>query len=63
LHEKGVAVLVGKSDYEIDNAENFGMCIFQAENTDAAKTLMNNDPCILNEVMNAELHPFRISLH
>jgi len=63
LNEKGIAILVGKSDYDIDNPDNFGMCIFQAENMDAAKELMNNDPCILNGVMYAELHPFRIVLH
>lgn len=63
LNEKGIAVLVGKSDYEIDNPENFGMCIFNAENHEAAKNLMNNDPCIVNEVMYAKLHPFRVVLH
>jgi uncharacterized protein YciI len=63
LHDKGVAILVGKSDYDIDNTDNFGMCIFQSENLEAANALMNNDPCILNGVMYAELHPFRISLH
>jgi len=63
LNEKGIAVLVGKSDYDIDSTNNFGMCIFQAENLDAAKELMNNDPCIDNGVMYAELHPFRIVLH
>jgi uncharacterized protein YciI len=63
IHEKGIAVLVGKSDYDIDSTDNFGMCIFQSENLEAAKELMNNDPCILNGVMYAELHPFRIVLH
>jgi len=63
LNEKGIAILVGKSDYDIDSTDNFGMCIFQAENMDGAKALMNNDPCIVNEVMYAELHPFRIVLH
>jgi uncharacterized protein len=63
LHEKGVVIFVGKSDYENDHPDNFGMCVFQAENIDAAKDIMNNDPSVLNGVMYAELHPFRIALH
>jgi uncharacterized protein len=63
LNENGIALLVGKSDYDNDHPDNFGICIFYAENMDDARALMNNDPCIVNGVMYAELHPFRVVLH
>ncbi len=59
---KGIAQLVGKSDYDIDNDDNFGMVIFSAENENAAKTIMNNDPAVKEGIMYAVVHPFKIVL-
>jgi uncharacterized protein YciI len=63
LHEKGVMKLVGKTDYDVSHNENRGYAIFEAENEEAAKVIMNNDPCLLKGVMTATLFPFRIALY
>ena len=63
LHERGVMKLVGKTNYEIDNDENRGYAIFEAESDEQANEIMNNDPCIVKEVMTAKLHPFNIALY
>ena len=42
--------------------ETFGLVVFHAENEEAAKIFMFNDPSVKNNVMMAELHPFRASL-
>jgi uncharacterized protein YciI len=42
--------------------ETFGLVILRAENEDAARAFMYNDPSIKQNVMAAELHPMRISL-
>lgn len=42
--------------------DTFGIVIFRAENDDAARAFMLNDPSVKSNVMMAELHPMRISL-
>jgi len=42
--------------------ETFGLVVFRAENEEAAKTFMFNDPSVKANVMMAELHPFRALL-
>jgi uncharacterized protein YciI len=42
--------------------ETFGLVVFRAENEEAAKAFMFNDPSVKANVMMAELHPFRTSL-
>jgi uncharacterized protein YciI len=43
--------------------ESFGLVILRAENDEAANAFMFNDPCVMKNVMAAELHPLRISIH
>lgn len=43
--------------------ETFGIVIFRADNETAAQTFMHADPSVKANVMMAELHPMRISLH
>ncbi len=57
LREKGILILAGPN---LDNT--FGVVIFFASSEDEAKNIMNNDPAIREEIMTAELHPFRVSL-
>jgi uncharacterized protein YciI len=40
----------------------FGLVIFRAASKEEAENFMRNDPAVKNHVMNAELHPFRVSL-
>jgi len=56
LLEKGKLVLAGP---EL-NAK-FGIVILETESEEEAYNIMINDPAVLNNVMNAELSPFRIS--
>lgn len=62
LHKKGVMDTVGRTDYEVDNPEMFGIAVFRAANENEAKEIMNNDPCLKYGVMNATLHPFNLAL-
>ncbi len=60
LYEAGVVKFVGKTDYDIDHPENRGLSIFEAENEEKANEIMRNDPCVINGVMTAKVHPFRV---
>ena len=42
--------------------ETFGVVVIRAENDEAARIFMLNDPSVRNNVMMAELHPMKISL-
>jgi uncharacterized protein YciI len=63
LFEKGVMKFVGKTDYDVSHADNHGYAIFEAEDEVSALDIMKNDPCIVQGVMTARLHPFRIALY
>ena len=41
---------------------NTGVTIFEAEDEDSARQLMNDDPCIRAGFATGELRPFRVSL-
>ncbi len=62
LKDEGQVILAGKTDYTKDNPANFGIVVFNAENLEAAKKLMNSDPAVMQKVMTAELHPFSLAL-
>ncbi len=42
--------------------ETFGVVVIRAENDEAARIFMLNDPSVRSNVMVAELHPMKISL-
>jgi uncharacterized protein YciI len=62
LHEKGVMEAVGRTNYEVDNPNLFGIAVFNAPNEETACEIMNNDPCVKYNVMSATLHPFNLAL-
>lgn len=41
---------------------SFGIVVFDAEDEEAARAVMNGDPSVAKGVMNATLHPYRTSL-
>ena len=60
LKEKGVVKLAGRTTNT--DATSFGVMIFEAEDEDAAREIMANDPAIKGSVLAAQLFPFRIAL-
>jgi uncharacterized protein len=42
--------------------DTFGIVILRADNEEAARTFMLNDPSVSKNVMMAELHPLQIAL-
>ena len=55
--KEGTVMLAGRC-----TDETFGLVVFRAENEQAARSFMSNDPFVKANVMIAELHPFRASL-
>ncbi len=60
LHEKGVVKLAGRTTNT--DASSFGVIIIEAKNEAAARRIMANDPAVKENVLNAQLFPFRIAL-
>lgn len=62
MKDKGQVVLAGRTAYDVDNTDNFGVVIFHAEDMEAAREIMENDPAVSKQIMSAELRPFALSL-
>lgn len=60
LTEKGVMILMGRT--QTADESTFGIAIFEAENEEAARTIMENDPAVVAGVMRATLYPYRVAL-
>ena len=56
LYEKGIVKYVGRT---VDDRSSFGMVVFEADSEDEARSIMDNDPAVVNEIMTATLYPFR----
>lgn len=57
LSEEGRIIIAGPC---LDGS--FGIIVFNARDMDEAKTIMEQDPSVKARIMEAELHPFRVSL-
>lgn len=60
LTEQGIVLLAGRTLNT--DASSFGIVIFKAEDDDAARAIVHNDPAVKNRVMRAELFPYRVAL-
>ena len=60
LHKAGVVSLAGRTD--TDHAGTFGIVLLEADSTEAAEHVMQQDPAVAAGVMAAELYPFRIAI-
>jgi uncharacterized protein YciI len=54
----GIVVLAGPTTGRI----NTGICVFEAEDEDAARSFMDADPILESGMASGELQPFRVSL-
>ena len=60
LTKQGVVILVGRT---LNTDETvFGIVIFRAASTNAARDIMNSDPAVKQGVMKATLFPFHVAL-
>ena len=60
LMERGAVILAGRT--QNNDYSSFGIIIFKAESEDQAREIVRNDPAVKNNVMRAELYPYRIAL-
>jgi uncharacterized protein YciI len=58
LYAEGTIVLVGPTL----GPTNTGICVFEAPDEAAARTIMEEDPVFLGGFARSELRPFRVSL-
>lgn len=60
LKDKGIIKLAGRTTHT--DPTSFGIVIFEAENEEAARRIMAQDPAVKENVLAAQLFPFRIAL-
>lgn len=59
LTREGTVLLAGRT--ETVGADTFGLVVFVAEDEASARETMQSDPAVSEELMDAELHPFRLA--
>ena len=60
LTEKGVMILMGRT--QTADESTFGIAIYEAEDEEAARTILKNDPAVVGGVMRATLYPYKVAL-
>lgn len=60
LMDQGTVVLAGRTINT--DPSSFGIVIFVAEDDNAAKQIMLNDPAIKNRIMRGEIFPYRMAI-
>ena len=60
LQSKGIVWFAGRT--QINDDRTRGICIFTADSQTAADALIQADPCILQQVMTAEVLPFKVAI-
>lgn len=60
LKDKGVVKLAGRTTNT--DTSGFGVVILEAEDEEAARLVMANDPAVKESVLAAKIFPFRIAL-
>jgi uncharacterized protein len=60
LMDEGTGIFAGA--LKIWDSRHFGLVVFQAENDDAAKVILHNDPAVQNRIMRGRWFPYRIAL-
>ncbi len=59
LADEGVVLLAGRT--QTADSNGFGIVIFVADSEEAAQQIVADDPAVKNQVMRAELFPYRIA--
>jgi uncharacterized protein YciI len=60
LVDQGIVLLVG---HTAGTPEGFGLAIFRADDLEQAERLVAADPAVAAGVLQAEVHPFDVTLH
>lgn len=58
--ERGQVILAGRTTEPLERT--FGLVVFEAANEAAARAFMVTDPALAENIMTAELHPYRIAV-
>lgn len=53
-----VSGFAGRTDYPVDNSDNFGIVILKVKDLEEAETLKNNNPCCERRNNDCSFTPF-----
>ncbi len=62
LGQQGVLVLAGRTLFEPGDDQLFGIALIKADSLEQAKTIMANDPTVVNQIHQAEVLPFSLAV-
>ena len=59
LRDRGILILAGRTQ---ESVGTWGITIYEAEDEDAARAVMDDDPAVAAGVFEASLHPYRVAV-
>ena len=59
LRDRGILILAGRTQ---ESVGTWGITIYEAEDEDAAREVMNGDPAVVAGVFQASLHPYAVAV-
>ncbi len=62
LGRQGILLLAGRTLFEPGDDQLFGIALIKADSLQQAKTIMADDPTVVNQIHQAELLPFSLAL-
>jgi uncharacterized protein len=60
LMDSGVGIFAGA--IQLRDSRHLGLVVYQAENDEAAKAILHNDPAVQNRILRGRWFPYRIAL-
>lgn len=62
LHDAGRIVMVGRTNLPLDDPDNHGYNVFEAESLEQAREMLASDPTVAKGVMTGKVFPFNLAL-
>jgi uncharacterized protein YciI len=59
LRDRGVLILAGRTQ---ESVHTWGITIFEAQDEDAARAVVDDDPAVAAGVFDATLHPYAVAV-
>lgn len=62
MKEKGVVLMAGRTQLELDNPDMMGLVIFYKATEQEANAFMEEDPAVRNGIMRAKVFPYGVAV-
>ena len=62
LSKRGILIFAGRTEYQLDHKDLFGLALIKAETLEEAKSILLEDPAVKTGIQIADVHPFKMAI-